>query len=126
MPASPLFLKSHEWFTIADGVATVGITDFAQEQLNDVVFVDLPKAGRVVAKGEAVAVVESCKTAADVYTPVPGEVVATNPALSANPGLVNTSAMEGGWLFKVRLSPDFQPTHPDYLDQAAYQASIQG
>jgi len=123
--SSPLrFLKSHEWFSVSDGVATVGITDFAQEQLNDVVFVDLPKLGRSVAKGEAAAVVESCKTAADVYSPIPGEVVAVNEELAANPGLVNESAFERGWLFRVKLSGAYNQADADYLDKAAYEATL--
>lgn len=123
-PSTLHYLKSHEWFHLSDGVATVGITQFAQEQLNDVVFVELPKVGRQVAKGEAVAVVESCKTAADVYSPVAGEIVATNPNLNQEPGLVNQSPYGDGWLFRVKVSAGFEPVGEDYLTQSAYEATL--
>ena len=106
IPATLRYTKSHEWATEpdADGVVTVGITDFAQEQLGDVVFVELPEAGRRVATGAATAVVESVKTASDIYAPLAGEIVAANDALVDAPEAINTGAYGDGWLFKIRVA----------------------
>lgn len=101
IPSDLKYAKSHEWVR-ADG--TVGVTDHAQHELTDVVFVELPQVGRKVAAGEAVAVVESVKTASDIYSPVSGEVLAVNSAVVENPGLVNTEPYANGWLYRVRLS----------------------
>jgi glycine cleavage system H protein len=98
------YTKDHEWLRIENGVATVGITNHAQEQLGDLVFVELPEVGRVVAKGEAAAVVESVKAASDVYTPVSGEVTAVNGEISGDPALVNREAESGGWLMKIKVA----------------------
>ena len=104
VPADLKYAKSHEWVRVADGVATVGITDHAQHELTDVVFVELPEAGRKLKAGESCAVVESVKTASDIYSPVSGDVVETNKAVVENPALVNTDPYAGGWFFKVKLS----------------------
>ena len=98
------FSKDHEWVTVAGGVATIGITDHAQGQLGDVVFVDLPKVGRKVSANESVAVVESVKAASDVYVPVSGEVVEVNGDLAGDPSLVNRAPESEGWFFKIKLS----------------------
>lgn len=104
IPADLKYAKSHEWVRVSGGEATVGITDHAQHELTDVVFVELPEPGRKVKGGEACAVVESVKTASDVYSPVSGEVVAVNSAVVDNPALVNTEPYAGGWFYKVKLS----------------------
>jgi len=117
------FTKDHEWIRLQDGVATVGITDHAQNALGDVVFVDLPEPGREVAAGEAVAVVESVKAASDVYAPVAGRVVETNAALASDPGLVNREPMEGGWFF--RLSGVTEADLAALMDEAAYAAFVE-
>jgi glycine cleavage system H protein len=104
-PDNLRYTRSHEWATEpADGVVTVGITDFAQEQLGDVVFVDLPEVGRKLAAGEAAAVVESVKTASDIYAPLAGEVVESNRALLDAPEAINTGAYGDGWLFRLRVA----------------------
>jgi glycine cleavage system H protein len=117
------FTKDHEWIRLEGGVATIGITDHAQQALGDVVFVDLPAPGREVAAGEAVAVVESVKAASDVYAPVAGRVVEANAALSADPGLVNREPMEGGWFF--RLSGVDEASVAALMDEAAYAAFVE-
>lgn len=104
VPAELRYAKSHEWVRVADGVATVGITDHAQHELTDVVFVELPAVGRKVRAGEACAVVESVKTASDIYAPVSGEIVAVNDALPGNPALVNSAPFGEGWFFRVKLA----------------------
>lgn len=104
VPNDLRYAKSHEWLRAADGIATVGITDHAQHELTDVVFVELPAVGRKLRSGEACAVVESVKTASDIYAPVSGEVVEVNQGLPASPGLVNTEPYGGGWFFKLRIA----------------------
>ena len=104
VPADLKYAKSHEWVRVEAGVATVGITDHAQHELTDVVFVELPAAGRKVSAGETCAVVESVKTASDIYSPVSGEVIAINERLSGTPSLVNDQPYGDGWFYKVRLS----------------------
>ncbi len=103
VPNDLKFAKSHEWLRVSGGTATVGITDHAQHELTDVVFVELPKVGRKVAAGEGCAVVESVKTASDIYSPVSGEIVEINPAVVANPALVNTDPYGAGWFYKIKL-----------------------
>ncbi len=98
------YSNEHEWIRIEGDVGTVGITDYAQQQLGDVVFVEVPQPGRKVAKGESVAVVESVKAASDIYSPVSGEVIEANGALADQPGAVNEEAMGKGWFFKLKLS----------------------
>ena len=112
------FTKDHEWISVDGGIATVGITSHAQEQLGDVVFVDVPQAGRKVAKGEACAVVESVKAASDIYAPVSGEVVEANAALADTPGDVNAEPMGKGWFFKIKLSDKGELS--GLMDEAAY------
>jgi glycine cleavage system H protein len=119
------YTREHEWISVdgdaAQGsVATVGITDFAQGQLGDIVFVETPEAGRQVEKGGEAAVVESVKAASDVYAPVSGEVVEANAALDSEPALVNSDPQGEGWFFKIRLS---DPAELEGLmDEAAYRA----
>ena len=117
-----LFTSDHEWLHIEGDVATVGITDYAQSQLGDVVFVELPKVGRSLKKAEAAAVVESVKAASDLYAPVSGEVTEANAALGDAPGDVNAEPMGKGWFFKIKISDPSQLEH--LLDEKAYQAMI--
>lgn len=98
------FTDQHEWVLVEDDIGTVGISDYAQEQLGDVVFVELPEVGKKLDKGDEAATVESVKAASEVYAPVSGEVIEVNEALTEDPATVNRSAMEDGWFFKVRLS----------------------
>ena len=104
VPADLKYAKSHEWVRITGDTACIGITDHAQHELTDVVFVELPPVGKKIKGGEACAVVESVKTASDIYSPVSGEVSEINQAVVDNPGLVNTEPYDGGWFFKVKLS----------------------
>jgi glycine cleavage system H protein len=101
---SLFYTKEHEWIRVDGDIATVGITDFAQAQLGDVVFVEVPEAGRQVSKGSEAAVVESVKAASDVYAPVSGEVVEGNQALVEDSALVNSDPEGEGWFFRLRLS----------------------
>jgi glycine cleavage system H protein len=118
------FTKDHEWISVEGGSATVGITDYAQAQLGDVVFVEVPPAGTQVSKGKEAAVVESVKAASDVYAPVSGEVTEGNAALEADPALVNSSPEGDGWFFKLTLS---DPGELDGLmDAATYKAFVDG
>ncbi len=102
--AETRFTKAHEWVSLDGAIATVGITDHAQEALGDVVFVELPEPGRAVRHSEPCAVVESVKAASDVYAPLEGEVIEHNAALVADPALVNREAATGGWFFRLKLS----------------------
>ena len=104
IPADLKYAKSHEWVRVSGGVATVGISDHAQHELTDVVFVELPEVGRQVKAGEACAVVESVKTASDLYSPVSGEITEVNKAAVDNPALVNTHPYAGGGFYKIKLS----------------------
>jgi len=104
VPADLKYAKSHEWVRLNGNIATVGISDHAQHELTDVVFVELPEVGKKVKAGEPCAVVESVKTASDIYSPVSGEVTAVNKAAVDNPALVNTEPYAGGWFFKVKLT----------------------
>jgi glycine cleavage system H protein len=116
------FSKDHEWIRVEGGIATIGITVHAQDQLGDVVFVEVPEVGRKVAAEEAVAVVESVKAASDVYSPVTGEVIEANGDVAATPGLVNEDAEGKAWFFKVRLA---NPAELDALmDRAGYDAFV--
>ncbi len=124
IPAEYRYSSEHEWVSPAvDGVVTVGITDHAQSELGDVVYVDLPEVGATCAAGDSIAVVESVKAASDVYSPVSGEIIEVNEELDAEPGTVNTDANGAGWLCKIRLS---DPSEVDGLmDAAAYEAFCQ-
>jgi glycine cleavage system H protein len=115
-----LYTSDHEWLAIDGDVATVGITDYAQQQLGDVVFVELPKVGRALKKAEAAAVVESVKAASDVYAPVTGEVLEANAELAAEPALVNSDAQGKAWFFKIRIADKSELG--GLMDEAAYKA----
>ena len=118
------FTQDHEWIAVDGDSATVGITDYAQAQLGDVVFVEVPPVGTEVAKGKEAAVVESVKAASDVYAPVSGSVTEANAALEADPSLVNTSPEGSGWFFKLTLS---NPAELEGLmDETAYKAFVAG
>ena len=118
------YSKDHEWVRVDGDVGTVGISDYAQEQLGDVVYVELPEVGRTVAQNEEAAVVESVKAASEVYAPVSGEVVEVNQALEEDPALVNGDATGEGWFLKLRLSA---PGELDGLmDEAAYADYVAG
>jgi glycine cleavage system H protein len=119
IPVDLKYLDSHEWARLeADGTVTVGISDHAQHALGDLVFVEVPQVGTKVTKGAAVAVVESVKAASDVYSPVSGEVIATNEALASAPELINQEPYDKGWLFKVK--PSRHEELSELLDAAAY------
>jgi glycine cleavage system H protein len=124
IPADLKYAKSHEWLRVAGAVATVGITDHAQHELTDVVFVELPAVGRTVKAGEACAVVESVKTASDIYAPASGEVIEVNKAVADNPALVNTEPYAGGWFFKLKLANAAEAGA--LLTPEAYKAQIGG
>ncbi|MDA9548336.1 MULTISPECIES: glycine cleavage system protein GcvH [unclassified Bradyrhizobium] len=115
-----LYTSDHEWLAIDGDVATVGITDYAQQQLGDVVFVELPKVGRSLKKAEAAAVVESVKAASDVYAPISGEVLETNAELAAEPALVNSDAQGKAWFFKIKMAD--RSELGGLMDEAAYKA----
>ena len=114
------FTKDHEWLNVEGNSATVGITDYAQNALGDVVFAEVPGAGTVLKKGKEAAVVESVKAASDVYSPVSGTVTEANAALEADPALVNTAAESDGWFFKLTLSDTSELD--GLMDAAAYKA----
>jgi glycine cleavage system H protein len=117
------YTKDHEWVRVEGDVATIGISNFAQGQLGDVVFVELPEAGRVLEQGKEAAVVESVKAASDVYCPVSGTVIEANQALVDDPSLANSAPESDGWFFKVTLS---DPSQLDALmDEAAYAAFVE-
>jgi len=124
IPSDLKYAKTHEWVRVSGNVATVGITDHAQHELTDVVFVELPAVGRQVKAGDACAVVESVKTANDIYSPVSGEITEANPAIVANPALVNTEPYKGGWFYKLKLSAPAELSA--LLTPEQYQAQIGG
>ena len=116
------FTKDHEWLRVDGDVATVGITQYAQEQLGDLVFVELPAVGKQLETGAAAAVVESVKAASDDYAPVSGEVTQVNESAVSEPGLVNSDPMGKGWLFKMKISDPAQVA--GLMEEGAYQALI--
>jgi len=118
------FTDDHEWIDVEGETATVGITDYAQGQLGDIVFVELPDVGTVIDKGKDAAVVESVKAASDVYAPISGEVMETNAALEDDPALVNTSPEEDGWFFKMTIGDQSQ--FDGLMDEAAYKSFCDG
>ena len=121
-PANARFARSHEWITSGTNPATVGISDHAQKELGEVVFLELPKPGRKVKAGEAIAVIESVKAASDIYAPVSGEITEVNAAATADASLVNSDPYGAGWLF--RINPD-QPAEIDaLLPEAEYLATL--
>jgi len=120
-PAGLQYSKEHEWVRVEGNTATVGITDFAQEQLTDIVFVELPELGRKVGAGDALAVVESVKSVSDVFSPVAGEVTEVNKALEKNPEKVNEDPFGAGWIVKLRVA---KPDLSGLMDAAAYEAFV--
>ena len=124
VPSDLKYAKSHEWVRVSGDTATIGITDHAQEELTDIVFVELPALNRQLKAGDSCAVVESVKTASDIYSPVSGTIVEINQNVVNNPALVNSEPYGGGWFFKIKLS------NPAELDQllapAQYLAQIAG
>ncbi|MDH4224266.1 MAG: glycine cleavage system protein GcvH [Deltaproteobacteria bacterium] len=122
IPADLKYTGQHEWLRLEGDIATVGITDFAQEQLTDIVFVDLPEAGRKVLVGDSVAVLESVKSVSDVYSPLAGEVVEVNTTLEANPQLVNEDPFGTGWMVKLKVAN--KAGLDKLMDSAAYQAYL--
>jgi glycine cleavage system H protein len=120
--SSKRFTKDHEWISVEGDIGTVGISDYAQHALGDVVFVEVPDAGRDLSKGAEAAVVESVKAASEVYSPVSGVVTAGNQAIVDQPGLVNEAAEGGAWFFKLKLSDPAELN--DLMDQAAYDAYL--
>jgi glycine cleavage system H protein len=119
---SRYFTEDHEWIEVDGDIGTVGISDYAQSQLGDIVFVEVPDEGRQIAKGDEAAVVESVKAASDVYSPVSGSVLEGNAALADEPALVNSDPEGEGWFFKVTLSdPD---ELEELMDETAYEAFV--
>jgi glycine cleavage system H protein len=116
------FTEDHEWLRVENGVATIGITDYAQEQLGDIVFVEVPEAGKKLAKGDTAVVVESVKAASDVYAPVDGDITEANDALTSDPALVNSAPTGDGWLWKMKLADESQLE--GLMDEAAYNSHI--
>jgi len=116
------FTEDHEWIDVDGAIGTVGITDYAQGQLGDIVFVDVPAEGRQLTKGDEAAVVESVKAASDVYTPVSGTVLEGNAALADQPDLVNSDADGEGWFFRITLSDESELE--ELMDEAAYEAFV--
>ena len=121
---STRYTEDHEWITVEGDVATVGITDYAQQQLGDVVFVELPEVGRKVSKGDEAAVVESVKAASEVYAPLDGEIVEANGVLADEPGKVNEDPEGAAWFVKIRLADTSQLD--ELMDEAAYKAHVEG
>ncbi|HEV2165816.1 MAG TPA: glycine cleavage system protein GcvH [Thermoplasmata archaeon] len=121
-PGDRRYTKSHEWVRLEAGELVIGITDHAQSELTDIVFVDLPKAGRTVRTGESVLVLESVKTVADVYAPADGTIASANEALKATPGLINQDPYGRGWIY--RLKPSAPLEESALLDASAYDASV--
>jgi glycine cleavage system H protein len=118
------YTEDHEWVMVSGGEATVGISDHAQEQLGDIVFVELPEVGKTLSKGKEAAVVESVKAASEIYAPADGEVTAVNEALNDEPGKVNSDPEGDGWFFKMKLSDPSQVEK--LMDAAAYKAFADG
>jgi glycine cleavage system H protein len=116
------FTKDHEWLRIDGDIATVGITQYAQEQLGDLVFVELPAQGSALARGAAAAVVESVKAASDVYSPISGEVMQVNESIVNEPGMVNSDPMGKGWLFKMKIADAAEIG--TLMDEAAYKSLL--
>jgi glycine cleavage system H protein len=119
MATETKYTKDETWLSIDGDTATAGLTDYAQEQLRDLVFVKLPEVGQRVTKGKEAAMVESVKAASDVYSPVTGEVLEVNAAIVSNPGLVNADPMGAGWFFKVRIEQHAELV--DLMDEAQYR-----
>ncbi len=117
------FTQDHEWIRVEGDVGVIGISDHAQEQLGDIVFIDPPEVGKILSKGDEAAVVESVKAASELYTPVSGEIVEVNESLGDDPAQVNSDPLGNGWFFKIRFS---DPTQLDgMMDQAAYETYLE-
>lgn len=124
IPEQLRYAASHEWVSVEGGIGTVGITDHAQQELSDVVYVDLPKVGAPAVAGAVIAVIESVKAASDIYAPVSGEIIEVNGGLAAKPELINQDPYGAAWLFRLKLA---NPAELDLLkDAAAYKAQISG
>jgi glycine cleavage system H protein len=124
LPSDLKYSKTHEWVRVDGDVATIGITDFAQHELGDVVYLDLPKAGRTLKAGDPFGTVESVKAVSDLYAPVSGEVIEVNDALAEAPEGINSSPYETGWMLRVRMTPlPAGSQTDDLMDAAAYEAS---
>ena len=119
LPQELFYTKSHEWISFENGIATIGITDFAQHQLSDLTFVELPDSGQTVSSGDEVAVVESVKAAADVYAPISGDIVEVNNALEDDPEIVNRDAFGEGWIFKINVTNESELD--ELMDADSYQ-----
>lgn len=117
------FAKTHEWAHTEGDIATVGISNHAQEEISDIVFVDLPKVGQQVTAGQNCCVIESVKSASEIYAPVSGEIVEVNEALNADPALVNREPHGNGWLFRIKMTAPAE--YENLLDLSAYKATIQ-
>ncbi len=118
------FTKDHEWIRVEGDTGTVGISTYAQEQLGDVVFAEVPSVGKTLAKGAEAAVVESVKAASEIYAPVSGEITEANEKLSAEPALVNSSPMGDGWFFKMKIADKGELA--GLMDEAAYKKFLEG
>lgn len=116
------YAKTHEWAYLDGEIATVGISDHAQQEISDIVFIELPKTGRQVKAGENCCVIESVKSASEIYAPLSGEIVEVNEALNSDPALVNREPHAGGWLFKIKVSSPAE--YEGLLDLAAYQQTL--
>ncbi len=117
------FTDEHEWIDVEDGIATVGITEYAQGQLGDIVFVELPETGALIEQGKDAAVVESVKAASDVYAPITGEITEVNPALEDDPALVNSSPEDDGWFFKMTIADEGELD--GLMDEDGYKAFVE-
>jgi glycine cleavage system H protein len=124
IPSDLKYTKSHEWIRVSGNTAAIGITDHAQAELTDIVFVELPEAGRAVKAGDACAVVESVKTASDIYAPLSGEILESNKTVVDNPALANTEPYAGGWFFKIKLSNPAEVS--SLMSPEQYQAQVGG
>ena len=118
------FTKDHEWIRVEGDEGTIGISDYAQSSLGDIVFVELPSTGTTLAKGDEAAVVESVKAASEIYSPVSGEVTAANDDLGNDPSLVNTSAMDDGWFYKIKLADASELD--GLMDEDQYKEYVEG
>ena len=118
------YTDEHEWIEVEGDIATVGITEYAQGQLGDIVFVELPEVGALIEQGKDAAVVESVKAASDVYAPITGEITEVNPALEEDPALVNTSPEDGGWFFKMTIADEGELDA--LMDEDGYKAFVEG
>ena len=116
------YTEDHEWLRAEDDVVVVGITEYATEQLGDIVYVELPEVGTTVTKGDEIVVIESVKAASDIVAPMDGEIVEVNEALADNPSLVNEDSLEGGWFFKIKPADMSQLN--EFMDEAAYKEMI--